>query len=253
MHRLATPALPSLGRPTCFAIALYNFAYMVVLTLAQSDKQASKRQTTIAAMDHQNHHQQQQRRLSTSSDANPSTFDVIQKIILDPLSACYAEDAYHMVAEENTREWNATPGMDSNRSLDSAYIYNPISNRLENEDFSSDEEEDDVTLNGLIDDAMSHKSHKTASTYTMAREHSSSSRSSSGEYGIPVLRELPSFGTHSFMSGIGGSNSSSPARHTSVSMSRSAVSEDSSLMSEYESKLPNINTIRKPVNPAMLP
>ncbi|CAJ1968553.1 unnamed protein product [Cylindrotheca closterium] len=201
------------------------------------------------------------RRTSTSSDngtnssGSSSAFDVLQKLFLDPISACYAEDAYNMVEDSNTKEWSiesSSAGIKSpSRSLDS-YYYGEEGEQEE------DEDEDDLPLNGLIDESMSHtksiKSSRTSSTKSsassteMAREHSSSSRHSSA-YGIPILRDLPSFPTssHSNASGF-----SSPARYN-ISTSRSMASEVSSLMSEYETKLPNINTMRKPINPAMLP
>ena len=201
-------------------------------------------------MNQQQQQHQPKRRSSTSSEANPSAFDVIQKLLLDPMSACYAETAYSKVEDSNIQEWSgheassASRRMRHNRSLDSYYYKNHPEAEEEEDD------DDEVTLNGLIDDAMSHKSTKTASTYMMAREHSSSSRNSSGsEYGIPILRDLPSFGTSSFMSSMG-SSYHSPSRFTTVSRS---VSETSSLISECEGKLPNINTMRKPINPALLP
>jgi len=175
---------------------------------------------------------------------------MLQKIFLEPLSSCYAEGAYGMVEDSDTREWSLESSHAAGSAMSGSDRSPPNSRRDE-------DEESEVTLNGLTDDAHQQQSPgrssvaATTSSWSdaamsrdhgsaMSRDHSSSSRSG---FGITALRDMPSFSASSV--------AGSPGRLFGGSATPS-FSEDS-LMSEYESKLPNINTIRRPINPAMIP
>jgi hypothetical protein len=146
-------------------------------------------------------------------------FDILQKMFWDPMSSCFAEGAIDVnEIDKDTKKWI---GDDATWS------------RLEYEG----DEDDEVTLNGFENLEESHH---------MGRDLSSEQRSSN----IPVLRELPSFGSTL----TGRSSSTGSSRYAaSNAMSRTTFSTDESiLLTENETKLPNINTIRPPINPALI-
>eukprot|EP00980_Cylindrotheca_fusiformis_P023090 scaffold10105_cov129-Cylindrotheca_fusiformis.AAC.3 len=104
------------------------------------------------------------------------------------------------------------------------------------------DDEDEMTLNRYDESVKG--------SQNIEREHSSETRNSY----IPTLRELPSFG-----STMTGSSRSSATPHYSsnnikpTNKTPSYVSEESVvLLTENETKLPNINTIRRPIHPVLM-
>jgi hypothetical protein len=92
--------------------------------------------------------------------------------------------------------------------------------------------EDEETLNGFEEKEV---------ILHLSRDHSSEKRTSN----IPVLRELPSFG--STLTSFTGSSGSSPSRQMAI-RAMNGVEEE---LISYEKKLPNINTMTPPRNPAL--
>lgn len=155
----------------------------------------------------------------TPSEAT-STFDSLQKTFWEPLTACFSGES--AVDDKDTIKW-----------IGLAYDEGSVS-------------EDEDTLNGFQEPAeqllLSRDYHSEASVSTIT---SRSTRSSN----IPVLRQLPSFGstlTHS-QSGAG-SHANSPSRQTAI-RAMNGIEEELII---NESKLPNIKTASPPRNPALM-